>query len=447
MSSHDFDRVLGAWLKDVAAPGSPDYLHEVLERTAQTRQRSEWLSLRRWLPMQTTVSFRPSTIPRVVGLLVVVGLVLALALAAIALVGSRPRLPAPFGVAGNGLIAFAVGGDVVVATADGSGRHVLPLGHPGLSSPTWSPTGGQLAAWSTPVENGPSDLVVSGADGSNAVVVATGLAVDLATAPSWAPDGSRLVFAFKDAWRDRIGIADVASRSVKQLGGDSLLRTSPSWSPDGQWIAFTAVPTTASWSYPALGVIKPDGTGERHLETSSGPNLRLAEGSSAWAPDPGHHRLLYSHGEDAKGDIAIYDLDADRELVVSSDPLNEFWPTWSPDGTKVAWYAVTWGDPPVGPANDGPSSILVATIADDGQAATGRAVLTASVGSCPSFGELAGRWLCHSPVWSPDGANLYGLDTSDDAIVLIAVDGSGHTTTIPLEGSAGGHPSWQRRAR
>ena len=46
-----FERELPLALRDVAGPHSPDYLTDILGRTAHTRQRPAWASLERWLPM------------------------------------------------------------------------------------------------------------------------------------------------------------------------------------------------------------------------------------------------------------------------------------------------------------------------------------------------------------------------------------------------------------
>src|SRR5436190_15908692 len=92
-----FDRTVFAWLDEQAGQGMPGYLDEVLARTTGTRQRPWWSSLERWLPMQTTLRLTP--VPRIAWLLVVVGLIVTLA-AAVIVVGSRHRQPAPpFGIA------------------------------------------------------------------------------------------------------------------------------------------------------------------------------------------------------------------------------------------------------------------------------------------------------------------------------------------------------------
>ena len=46
-----FERHLPSALTDLAAPATPDYLTDILGRTAATPQRLAWASIERWLPV------------------------------------------------------------------------------------------------------------------------------------------------------------------------------------------------------------------------------------------------------------------------------------------------------------------------------------------------------------------------------------------------------------
>ena len=99
---------------------------------------SEW-----WIPMQRTMPLRAA--PRLTPvLLLLIALVLA-AVAAIALVGSRPRLPDPFGLATNGQIAYLSNGQIYVANPNGSNPMPITLGSRSASTPTWSRDGTRVA--------------------------------------------------------------------------------------------------------------------------------------------------------------------------------------------------------------------------------------------------------------------------------------------------------------
>ena len=111
-----FERTVSDWLDEQAGRGTPGYLDETLARTTRTRQRPAWSSLERWLPVDLTAQPRFLNLPTLGKALLVGVALLALIGTAIVVVGSRAqRLPAPFGLAANGQIAYWADGDILVA--------------------------------------------------------------------------------------------------------------------------------------------------------------------------------------------------------------------------------------------------------------------------------------------------------------------------------------------
>jgi hypothetical protein len=112
-----FERQLPVLLDELAQPRTPYYVDDLHGLAARTRQRPAWTFIERWLPM-VDIARQPLVTPRIplrtVGLgLLIVGLLLA-ALAAL-VVGSRQNLPAPFGLARSGVVAYAQDGDIYTA--------------------------------------------------------------------------------------------------------------------------------------------------------------------------------------------------------------------------------------------------------------------------------------------------------------------------------------------
>ena len=96
-SRDDFDRLMRQWLDADARVGEPEHLlDQVLTQTSRSRRRPRWLLLEWWLPVQLTMPMR--AVPRLAPLLLLIALLLAAALAVV-WIGSRPRLPDPFGPA------------------------------------------------------------------------------------------------------------------------------------------------------------------------------------------------------------------------------------------------------------------------------------------------------------------------------------------------------------
>src|SRR6266487_1858576 len=112
-----FERQLPELLTELAVPRTPDYFDDLLEQAARTRQRPAWSILERWLPM-VDVARQPVVVPRLPWRAIGLGLALLALLVAVVtalVVGGRPNVPAPFGPARNGLVAYTFGGDIYTA--------------------------------------------------------------------------------------------------------------------------------------------------------------------------------------------------------------------------------------------------------------------------------------------------------------------------------------------
>jgi Tol biopolymer transport system component len=137
----------------------------------------------------------------------------------------------------------------------------------GAFSPVWSPDGGRFAYFT----GGAGGLGVADANGGNAHLLLQG--VNPRGHPAWSPDGSRL--AYVDWVRRTNGDLLV----VRADGGAPHLLARgvigvPQWSPDGSLIAFARGEELAPGGLvqaPRIAVIKPDGSGERHVPTGGLP--------------------------------------------------------------------------------------------------------------------------------------------------------------------------------
>jgi TolB protein len=81
------------------------------------------------------------------------------------------------------------------------------------------------------------------------------------TAPSYSPDGNQICFESDRGGRQQIYVMPATGGQAQRISfGDGSYST-PVWSPTGEWIAFTKQTSDAF----AIGVMKPDGSGERIL--------------------------------------------------------------------------------------------------------------------------------------------------------------------------------------
>jgi Tol biopolymer transport system component len=356
-------------------------------------------------------------------------LVAAVAVAAIAagarLLSSRP-LPPPFGPSSNGLIAFDTHDAIGVANADGTGVRILVADRPGASSATWSPDGTKLAFYSEPPEVAPTEVWVVNADGSHLVRLAADLWISTDKRPSWSPDGRRLVVSAESGPNrndERLFIVSVDGSDLHDVGPphpeNPIRRLLPSWSPDGRWIAFAGIVVSKPLPAARLYVIRPDGSDEHALPTAG--RFGFDPPGAEWLGDPEHEKLVYSAGEtEGTRDVYVFDLDSGRESRISSAATWEFGPSWSPDGSRIAWYD-----------------------AGDSRGPALKIALAAGTGSTTTlYGTGIGGAFVR---WSPDGTKLLGTSQDNTTVVLVSIDGTQPPVRIPHVAGQGS-PAWQRIA-
>src|SRR5207245_228706 len=135
-------------------------------------------------------------------------------------------------------------------------------------------------------------LFVAAADGSGARQLAPADEVNDA-APSWSPDGSRLVFTGATGELQVIG-RDGSGQRLLPAGG-----VSPTWAPDGSAIAVVGVGDAGIY------LADPDGTGAPR-QIVSGPVLSLA-----WSPDA--QSLAFVRGTTEQGRVSVVRRDGSGE--------------------------------------------------------------------------------------------------------------------------------------
>jgi Tol biopolymer transport system component len=410
-SSVDFDQLMAAWIRAEAPEVEPaGLLDRVLDRTRHTRRTPAWLLSERWIPDRVGTPFRG--VPRLAAVVVVLALILALVTAALLAGGFRHRPPAPFGPATNGRLAFDTNAQILTANADGSDVRPLVLTIPNAAGATFSPDGTKLAFWG---DGSPDSLYLANADGTAIHKLAGDLWISTDKSPTWSPDSRAIALSTEgapQAFDEHLLVIDTTTGIVKNLGPAPALPVRalfPTWSPDGQWISFEGIgPTPSYW------LVRPDGTDAHRLPTGL---LEDTVFPARWAPSASTLQLAYSASAPSSSgsEIYVFDLATNSERRISGDHGRELWPTWSPDGTRLAWLT--------GAAREG---VRIQSIADPSTAVT-----------------LEAAGMAFPPTWSPDGTRLYALDEERTSVIVITVDGSSPTVRIPHTGSQA-VPDWQR---
>jgi WD40-like Beta Propeller Repeat len=197
------------------------------------------------------------------------------------------------------------------------------------------------------------------------------------TEPAVSPDGTTVAFVRKDSTDvpPALWLIDIDGTHERQVTRAPADVQSPEWSPDGSMIAFSAANEPGGR---ALYTIRPDGSDLHRLV--DGPWV----GGVAWSPDGA--AIVFANLPSLDGgpsDLWVTSIDgSDVRQLTSSPDASEVDPTWSPDGSTIAYIAA---DGIMGmPASGGESRLLVPSlVGEDG------------VGRSPQ-----------APAWSPDGSFL-----------------------------------------
>lgn len=416
VSDDTFGRDLERWLRDEGERRVPDHLGEVLVRTAATRQRPWWSSPERWLPMDSVASPRATNLRPI--LVFLIASILVVGAVGVAYVASRPRIP--FGPASNGRIYVPTGQTIVSYAADGSDPEPL-VDAPETNLVSMSPDGTRIAFWQGP-DNGSVRIVP--VEGGTPVTVSMPDGIFAGDPIAWSPDSSRIAFpAFRAGFSEEfLYVANADGTGATRLGGEAIPSTTAIWwpkfSPDGEWISYIGVPNGAGKD-PAPGdlyLIHTDGTGLVMIAT--GVDVEGA-GFEPWSPDPARPRLVYTMGNGTR----VYDVVSGKTTVLGVG----FWPSWSPDGRRIA----SW------------SNGLVVVDPDDAPFTSDEYLRVGPVlnGTCQANTELAGKAICSAVTWSPDGTRVLGTDVGGGGIVSLPVDGQGEPILLPAPGAESG--AWQ----
>jgi Tol biopolymer transport system component len=140
--------------------------------------------------------------------------------------------------------------------------------------PDWSPDGQKIAYTSHLVSDNQlnsvtAEVYVINADGSGTPQRLTNN-VEEERAPSWSPDGSRIVYMCRHGGPDfEICVMNADGTGQTQITDNGVLDATPSWSPDGTKICFHRQ-IGAQFQ---LWTMNPDGTGQTQLTFPPGINL------------------------------------------------------------------------------------------------------------------------------------------------------------------------------
>jgi WD40 repeat protein len=409
MNRHDaLDRDLRAWFIDAPVPRTPGFRDDVLQQTAQLRQRPRWSFLERWLPVTVVRFRRRRTFPPVPWRTIGVLAALALLLAAVAVyVGSQQQqLPPPFGLAGSGHVAYAQNGDIFTVDPATGLRRQITSGPEIDQEPRWSLDGTRLA-FLRGTQLATVLVVVDAMTGETISMTASQPYVDADTM-AWSPDGRRITIDSADG---ELNLVDAATGSMTRLGLPYAFLDVYWRPPDGRQLLFLGGSNPDAPDV-ALYVVSLDDPGNLQKIAGLPPGSNVLR-PNGWADDG--RKVVYTAGSfDFPLRTHVYDLPTGNEVIIEAAFAHV-----SNDGERIVALD-DLGRPCVASVDGGPCR----PIATQDQGYNG--------------GHAAGV------TWSPDDAWI--VTRGPDSGQAFLIDPDGQITDQP-SWIDDGAISWQRVAR
>jgi Tol biopolymer transport system component len=255
------------------------------------------------------------------------------------------------------------------------------------------------------------NILIMNADGSDVTSLSDSLGAvyprSFRAPVSWSGDGSRVAFTRADG---ALYATTADGRGVIQLAPAG---TSPIWSRDGQKVAFLVDETAA------------------HQDTCCRDNVFVAQGDGSGVTRVTDLRELFHYDFSANGETVAYEQEVTSHLyVIKADgtgvqPISPpgiccpQFPSLSPDGTKVTYFAY-----PDTQQDGVPGYEIYVSPVD---------------GSGPAIDVSQNPGDDWSPVWAPDGSRIAFISSAPGAFFnpgslhVVNADGTGQINLTPVD--------------
>ena len=168
------------------------------------------------------------------------------------------------------------------------------------------------------------------------------------TTPAWSPDGKRaafVIFTVEEGYtRFLLELETGRVENLSLKADQNVTLANPSWSPDGRWIGYTGYAADPS----NFDVYKQNIKTGKVVNVTNSPDHD--DDAPSWSPDG--TKLAFSSIRKGAGTpdpemfVYVMDIDGKNEIQLTNDyPAQDSYPRWSPDGKKIAFASYSRSEP------------------------------------------------------------------------------------------------------
>jgi TolB protein len=211
---------------------------------------------------------------------------------------------------------------LAIMDQDGFGLRYLSRGDDLVLTPRFSPSSQQITYMSYAGGN-PQVYLLDIESGKRSHI---GNFPNMSFAPRFSPDGRRIVFSLQEGGNSSIFAMDIGSQQAQRLTEGAAIDTSPSYSPDGSQIVFES----DRGGKPQLYIMAAGGGQAQRISFGEG-----SYNTPVWSPRGDY--IAFTKQYQGQFAIGVMRPDGSGERLLTSGFHNEG-PTWAPNGRVLMFF-------------------------------------------------------------------------------------------------------------